>query len=206
MRFRVWSNGSPTGASVGNHRYDRRFESALEPQNKAMNDEHIALLAQEWLSKHKPPKHIVANPGALAAWEQSAKTKAHDFAVRMEPKRFLNPLLRPTNGIKADKDMRRNPMGETAVLSSSWVGDGNLDATGRVINIDLGNHKYTYGTTPEGLKQFYGAKSLGNIISVLSRAPAGTTYCGLTKLWDVKKEPWKAARSAKEYDRLKRGR
>lgn len=191
MRFHIFHNG------VGNKSFNRRYEAAVVPQNKQMNDEHLERLKNEFLRSKSPPLSVMNDKKKLAEWMALNEQRAKEWARKNEPKRFLNPLLRSMNGIKSDVVMRRTRNGNTAIINSSWVGsdrDVTLDATGRVINIKLGGPTrnnatgvYTYGTTPEGLKDFLGAKSLGHVISVLSRAPEGTTYSGLTKLWDVRK-------------------
>lgn len=191
MRFQVFDNGG----SGHNSSFSKRYEDAVIPQDKPMNDSHISQLQTEWLLKHNPPSHIMNNPGAMAAWRQGAERKAREWAVQNEPKRFLNPLLRKINGISADSEMRRNRNGNTATISSSWVGDATIDATGRVLTIQLPPNsknptgKYTYGTTPQTLKAFLGAKSLGQVISRLRNSDAGTTDSGITKLWDSRKNP-----------------
>lgn len=205
MRFDVFHD------RVGNGRYNPRYEQAITIQDKVMNDRHLEELKNEYLRKYSPPLNVVQDKQKLAKWLVLQEERAKDFAKRNEPKRYLNPLLRPMNGISADKVLRRNNRGNTAEFSSSWVGGsktgvsrGNisLDANGRVINIKLGGPTknnptgvYTYGTTPEGLKKFFSGKSLGNTIAVLSRSPEGTTYNGLTKLWDVRKNPEKVYRA-----------
>lgn len=182
MRFHVFYNGG----SGGNKDYSRRYEDAITPQNKAMNDSHISQLMTEWLLKHNPPQNIVNNVGAMKAWRLGAERQAREWAVANEPKRFLNPLLRSMNGIPADLEMRRNRLGNTAKLSSSWIGDGTVDVNGNTVNIMLGDKKYTYGTTPQGIKEFYESPSLGKVVSDLSRANPGTTMHGLTKLWETR--------------------
>lgn len=187
MRFRIWDNG---GNSEGPHnwRYDRQFQDALVPQDKAMNDRHLDLLKNEWLQAHNPPRTALADPIKLAAWKKQAEIKAMDWARKNEPRRFLNPLLRSMNGIPADTDMRRNQNGDTAILSSSWVGDASTDVTGKRLFINLGGKKYTYGVAPGGFKNFLGGASIGRTIAQLRNSPAGTTINGLTKLaWGGKK-------------------
>ena len=112
MKFRVWYNG---GDSSGPHnwRYEPEYYQALVPQDKAMNDEHIAELTTEWLLRHNPPATVLRNPGAMRAWRAAAQAKAREWAIKHEPKRYLNPLLRPMNGIPADRFMRRNKFGNT---------------------------------------------------------------------------------------------
>lgn len=181
MKFRVLKSDG------GNGSYSPSYEQALVPQNKAMNDAHLEELKQEWLLSHgRVPFAVSRNPALMAKWEAEQKAKAEEWARENEPKRFLNPLLRGMNGIKADKELRRDRTGRTATLSSSWVKDGTTDANGLTINIDLGGKKYTYGTTPQGLKEFYSSPSLGRVVSELSRANPGTTLHGLTKLWETK--------------------
>lgn len=168
MKFRVWYNG---GDSDGPHnwRYDQRYEQALVPQDKAMNDAHIAQLTTEWLLKHNPPGNILRNPGAMKAWRLAAEQKAREWAIKHEPKRFLNPLLRPMNGIPADRFMRRNTAGNTAVLSSSWVGDVGVNVTGTTAAFDLAGKKYTFPIAEigglDGLKRCLSAPSIGSYIA-----------------------------------------
>lgn len=168
MKFRVWYNG---GDSTGPHnwRYENRYEQALVPQTKAMNDAHLEQLKTEWLLTHNPPGNILNNPSAMKAWRLAAERKARDWAVKHEPKRFLNPLLRPMNGIPADQVMRRNTNGSTAVLSSSWVGDAGLNATGTAVSFDLGGKKYTFPVAEigglDGLKRCLSAPSIGRYIA-----------------------------------------
>lgn len=196
MRFVVYSNGADPRNSPGNKDYNRRYEAAITPQDKRMNDEHLAELKQEWLLKHgRVPFKVAQNKALMMEWERQQEAKADAWAKANEPKRFLNPLLRPTNGISADKVMRRNRAGRTADISSSWVGDATLDASGRVLTIQLPPNKknptgkYTYGTTPEILKQFLGAKSLGKVISHLAhQRGSNITHSGITKLWDSKSQ------------------
>lgn len=189
MRLRIWDNH---GDSSGPHnwRYEEQFAEALRPQTKAMNDAHIKELKAEWFAKHKAPLKIMKNPGALKAWQLAAESKAKAWAIANEPKRYLNPLLRGMNGIPADTDLRRRGgrNGDTAVLSSSWVGDSRVDATGKRIYIDLGGKKYCYGlSTPDALKNFGSAESIGRTIAQLRNSNPGTTINGLTKLaWSKK--------------------
>lgn len=191
MKIKVISNGGTPGNSPGNKFYSTRYEQALVPQDKAMNDAHIAQLKQEWLLQHgQVPFKYSRNQGLMQKWEQMQQAKADAWARANEPKRFLNPLLRSMNGIAADKELRRNRNGNTAVLSSSWIGDGSVDVNGRTVTITMPptrsnpTGKYTYGTTPMGLREFYSSPSLGKVISDLSRANPGTTMHGLTKLWE----------------------
>lgn len=177
----------------GNGLFNPRYSEALVPQDKAMNDAHIAKLRQEFLLQHgRVPFKVSRDPLAMQRWEQERQLKAEAWARSNEPKRFLNPLLRPMNGIAADKELRRNRNGNTARMSSSWVGDGSVDVNGRTVTITLPpsrsnpTGKYTYGTTPQGLKEFYSSPSLGKVISDLSRCNPGTTAHGLTKLWETK--------------------
>lgn len=169
MKWRVWYNGG--GEKTGNSRYNPRYKDALVPQNKAMNDEHLAQLETEWFMTHEPPPHIIKNPMAMKAWQLGAKRRAREWAVKMEPKRFLNPLLRPMNGIPADTKMRRTPGGATAILSSSWVGDFTaLGDTG--CYIDLGGKKYFFkksevdaATGPGSFARAMSAPSIGSFIA-----------------------------------------
>lgn len=177
----------------GNGLYKSRYSEALVPQDKAMNDAHIAQLRQEFLLQHgRVPFKVSRDPLAMQQWEQERQRKADAWARANEPKRFLNPLLRPMNGIPSDKVLRRNRNGNTAQMSSSWIGDGSVDANANSVTITLPpsrsnpSGKYTYGTTPQGLKEFYSAPSLGKVISDLSRANPGTTMHGLTKLWETR--------------------
>lgn len=175
----------------GNGTYKPRYEQALVPQDKAMNDSHIAELRQEWMLSHgRVPFKVSRDPLLMQQWEENQKKKAQAWAIANEPKRYLNPLLRPMNGIQADKELRRTRSGATAQMSSSWVGDGSTNANAMSLTISLPptknnpSGKYTYGTTPEGLREFYSSPSLGKVISDLSRANPGTTMHGLTKLWE----------------------
>ena len=168
MKFRIWYNG---GDSAGPHnwQYNPKYEQALVPQTKAMNDEHIAQLQTEWLLKHNPPGHILNNPSAMRAWRLGAERKAREWAIKHEPKRFLNPLLRPMNGIPADRYQRRNTYGSTAVLSSSWVGDAGVNASGTAVSFDLGGKSYTFPIAYigglDGLKRCLSAPSIGRYIA-----------------------------------------
>lgn len=177
----------------GNGLYNPRYEQALVPQDKAMNDSHLAELKQEWLLSHgRVPFKYSRNQGLMQQWEQMQQAKAEAWARANEPKRFLNPLLRPMNGIPSDKELRRTRGGATAKMSSSWIGDGSVTANGNSVTIQLPpsrsnpTGKYTYGTTPMGLREFYSSPSLGKVISDLSRANPGTTMHGLTKLWETR--------------------
>lgn len=169
MKWHVWYNGG--GEKTGNSRYNPRYKDALVPQNKAMNDEHLAQLETEWFMTHEPPPQILNNPPAMQAWRVSAQKRARDWARKMEPKRFLNPLLRPMNGIPADTKMRRTPGGATAILSSSWVGDfTSLGDTG--CYIDLGGKKYFFrksevdaATGPGSFARAMSAPSIGSFIA-----------------------------------------
>lgn len=168
MKFRVWYNG---GDSDGPHnwRYEPEYYQALVPQDKAMNDEHIAELTTEWLLRHNPPANILVNPGAMRAWRQAAQAKAREWAIKHEPKRYLNPLLRPMNGIPADRFMRRNKFGNTAILSSSWVGDAGLNASGSAVTFNLGGKNYTFPVNEigglQGLSRCLSAPSIGSYIA-----------------------------------------
>lgn len=168
MKFRVWYNG---GDSSGPHnwRYEPEYYQALVPQNKAMNDEHLEELSTEWLLRHNPPKNILNNPSAMRAWRRAAQERAREWAIKHEPKRFLNPLLRPMNGIPADKYMRRDKFGNTALLSSSWVGDAGVNVTGTAVNFDLGGKKYTFNMAEigglDGLSRCLSAPSIGSYIA-----------------------------------------
>lgn len=168
MKFRVWYNG---GDSTGPHnwRYEDQYEQALVPQDKRMNDEHIAELTTEWLLRHNPPRNILSNPGAMRAWRLAAQQKARDWAIKYEPKRYLNPLLRPMNGIPADRFMRRDKFGNTAVLSSSWVGDAGVNASGSAVTFDLGGKNYTFPVAEigglAGLRRCLSAPSIGRYIA-----------------------------------------
>lgn len=169
MRFHIWNNG---GNSSGPHnwRYDRNYEEALRPQDKRMNDQHIEELVNEWLKRHasNAPAHIVNNNGALKAWQKAQQIKAREWAIKNEPKRYLNPLLRTMNGIPADTTMRRDRNGNTAILSSSWVGDANLNA-GSAVTFDLGGKNYTFKLAEigglEGLRRCLSAPSIGSYIA-----------------------------------------
>lgn len=168
MKFSVWYNG---GDSSGPHnwRYEQQYEQALVPQTKAMNDEHLAELSTEWLLRHNPPANILRNPGAMRAWRQAAQQKAREWAIKYEPKRYLNPLLRPMNGIPADRRMRRDRFGNTANLSSSWVGDAGVNASGSAVTFDLNGKNYTFQMAEigglNGLKQCLSAPSIGRYIA-----------------------------------------
>jgi len=195
MRFYVNTN---EGGAQGNLSYNKRYEAAITPQDKRMNDTHIEQLKNEFMRKYSPPMKVMNDKQLLNQWLQQQELKAEDWARRNEPKRFLNPLLRPMNGIASDKVMRKNRNGNTAEISSSWVGDVTIDATGKVLTVQLPPNKknptgrYTYGTSPEILKQFLGSKSLGQIISHLAHTRgSGVTHSGITKLWDSKLNPEK---------------
>ena len=170
MKWHVWNNGG-NSEGPGNWRYDPRYRDALVPQNKAMNDEHLAQLETEWFMQNDPPPQILNNPPAMQAWRVSAQKRARDWARKMEPKRFLNPLLRATNGIPADTKERRTPGGATAILSSSWVGDfTTLGDTG--CYIDLGGKKYFFrksevdaATGPGSFEKAMSAPSIGSFIA-----------------------------------------
>ena len=170
MKWHVWNNGG-NSEGPGNWRYDPRYRDALVPQNKAMNDEHLAQLETEWFMQNNPPPQILNNPPAMQAWRVSAQKRAREWAVKMEPKRFLNPLLRATNGIPADTKQRRTPGGATAILSSSWVGDfTTLGDTG--CYIDLGGKKYFFrksevdaATGPGSFEKAMSAPSIGSFIA-----------------------------------------
>ena len=170
MKWHVWKNGG-NSEGPGNWRYDPRYRDALVPQNKAMNDEHLAQLETEWFMQNDPPPQILNNPPAMQAWRVSAQKRARDWARKMEPKRFLNPLLRATNGIPADTKERRTPGGATAILSSSWVGDfTTLGDTG--CYIDLGGKKYFFrksevdaATGPGSFARAMSAPSIGSFIA-----------------------------------------
>ena len=170
MKWHVWNNGG-NSEGPGNWRYDPRYRDALVPQNKAMNDEHLAQLETEWFMTHEPPPQIIGNPPAMRAWRVAANRRAREWAVKMEPKRFLNPLLRATNGIPADTKERRTPGGATAILSSSWVGDfTTLGDTG--CYIDLGGKKYFFrksevdaATGPGSFAKAMSAPSIGSFIA-----------------------------------------
>lgn len=169
MKWHVWYNGG--GEKTGNSRYNPRYKDALVPQNKSMNDEHLAQLETEWFMTHEPPPQIIGNHPAMRAWQTAAKRRAREWAVKMEPKRFLNPLLRPMNGIPADTKERRTPGGATAVLSSSWIGDiTTLGDTG--CYIDLGGKKYFFrksevdaATGPGSFARAMSAPSIGSFIA-----------------------------------------
>lgn len=170
MKWHVWNNGG-NSEGPGNWRYNPRYRDALVPQNKAMNDEHLAQLETEWFMTHEPPPQIIGNPPAMRAWRVAANRRAREWAVKMEPKRFLNPLLRATNGIPADTKERRTPGGATAILSSSWVGDfTTLGDTG--CYIDLGGKKYFFrksevdaATGPGSFEKAMSAPSIGSFIA-----------------------------------------
>ena len=170
MKWTVWDNhGNSEGP--GNWRYDPRYKDALVPQTKAMNDTHIAVLETEWYMTHEPPPQVVANPAAMRAWRKMAKKQAREFAVKNEPKRWLNPLLRPMNGIPADTKMRRTPGRQTAILSSSWVGDfKSLGDAG--CWIELGGKPYFFkksevdaATGPGSFARAMSAPSIGRFIA-----------------------------------------
>ena len=120
---------------------------------------------------HEPPPQILNNPPAMQAWRVSAQKRARDWARKMEPKRFLNPLVRSMNGIPADTKQRRTPGGATAILSSSWVGDfTTLGDTG--CYIDLGGKKYFFrksevdaATGPGSFAKAMSAPSIGSFIA-----------------------------------------
>ena len=173
MRFHIWGNG---GNSEGPHnwRYESQFEQALVPQDKKMNDKHLAQLKAEWKEKH-PFKLDPSLKGTVLAATRKIEYEqaAEDWAKKNEPKRFLNPLLRPINGIKADTDLRRNGSGDTAILSSSWVGNAKLPVGNAVnpstVTFDLGGKDYTFkineiGGYP-GLKAALSAPSIGSYIA-----------------------------------------
>lgn len=193
MRFRIWNNG---GDSSGPHnwRYEEKYADALRPQTKLMNDQHLAELKKEWMLKHasRIPKNITAGgKAAQIAWQKLNEQKALEWAKKNEPRRYLNPLLRSMNGIPADTDLRHlgGHGGATAIMSSSWVGDAKVDTTGKRIWIDLGGKKYQYAlNSPDALKNFGSAESIGRTIAQLRNSPPGTTINGLTKLaWGGKK-------------------
>lgn len=198
MRFRVWGNGNPTahnwrrdyldssgnGATPNQAGNGRDWKQAFIPQGKIENDQHLQALQAEWLAKHTMPKRLMsANPAMQKAWQDQANMKAMAWAQKMEPKRYLNPLLRGTNGIRADQSQRRNEQGETAIPSSSWVGDVTMGMNPNRIWVDLGGKKYQYGlTSKRGLSKFMTSDSLGRTIAKLSHMPAGSCLNGLRKL------------------------
>ena len=172
MRFHVWGNG---GDASGPHnwRYNQAFEQALIPQDKKMNDKHLAQLEAEWKAAH-PFKLDPTLKGTVTAATRKIEYEqaAEEWAKKNEPKRFLNPLLRPINGIKPDKDLRR-VNGDTAILSSSWVGNAKLPVGNAVnpstVTFDLGGKDYTFklseiGGYP-GLKAALSAPSIGSYIA-----------------------------------------
>lgn len=198
-KWHIWSNhGDSSGPH--NHRYNDRFEQALVPQNKAMNDRHLAALCKEWLLKH-PIKNVAKmDPRAKVAQQALQKKLAMDWAKRMEPKRYLNPLLRPINGIKADKGLRRNQGGSTAILSSSWVGDVKFPEAYTVnpqqVTFDLGGKDYTFKLSEiggyEGLKRCLSAPSIGSYISRhwIGKLPSSKNNWKTGKSGELKRPNW----------------
>lgn len=167
FKFHVWDNSG--AENLGNHRYDPRYEEALNPQTKRMNDEHIAQLVAEWKARHPAVK-----PAGMtnAVFNAQQNELAKEWARKMEPKRYLNPLLYPMNGIKADKKMRRKN-GNTAILSSSWIGDAEFNDTAMSnptqVVIELGGKPYTFKLSEiggfDGLKKALSAPSIGSYIA-----------------------------------------
>lgn len=172
-KWHVWNNG---GDSEGPHnwRFDSRYIEALRPQNKKMNDEHLRELVQEWKLKH-PYNFSGINPIQDAAGKALWDKNALEWAKKNEPRRYLNPLLRPINGIKADEGLRRlgGHAGDTAVLSSSWVGDAKFPAAYTVnpstVTFDLGGKDYTFKLNEiggyKGLEECLSSPSIGSYIA-----------------------------------------
>ena len=174
-KWHIWDNG---GNSSGPHNW--RFAAdqiqALIPQDKKMNDKHIKELVNEWMQKHSAGPVLTKlgnlNPQATKARQLAEKKLAEDWAKKNEPKRYLNPLLRPINGIKADDGLRR-VNGNTAILSSSWVGDAKFPAAFTMnpqqVTFDLNGKDYTFKLNEiggyEGLKKCLSSDSIGSYIS-----------------------------------------
>lgn len=176
-KIHIWSNGwkgmpsKMVADNPHNHRYDPAYEQALVPQTKAMNDQHIGDLMTQWFLTHKPAPAIAANPARFAEWKLMADQKARDWAVRNEPKKFLNPIFRAQgfNGIPRSPTLRRDKNGNTAVLSSSWVGDALVTANGQRVDFDLGGKTYSFSMAeiggPAGLKACLTAPSIGRYMA-----------------------------------------
>lgn len=174
-KWHIWSNN---GNSEGPHNW--RFTAdkiqALIPQDKKMNDKHLKELTAEFLREHPVVPVLTSrgnlNPSATKAKEVAQRRLALEWAKRNEPKRYLNPLLRPINGIKADSGLRR-VNGDTAILSSSWVGDAKFPQAYAMnpqqVTFDLGGKDYTFKLNEiggyEGLKQCLSAPSIGSYIA-----------------------------------------
>lgn len=174
-KWHIWDNH---GDSTGPHNW--RFQAdkiqALIPQDKNMNDKHLAELCKEWMTAHPVSPVLTSrgnvNPGATKAKEVVAQKMAMEWAKKNEPKRYLNPLLRPINGIKADQGLRR-VNGDSAILSSSWVGDAKFPQAFAMnpqqVTFDLNGKDYTFKLNEiggyEGLKQCLSAPSIGSYIA-----------------------------------------
>lgn len=155
----------------GNGVYNNAYRQALTPQNKAENDRHLEMLYQEYMKNQKPARATMANPALLAAWKAEQDKKAKEFAVKNEPKRFLNPILRAQgfNGIPGDTKLRRDKNGNTAQLSSSWIGPVKIDMNGQRAQISLGGKPYSFAMHEiggiNGLKAALTSPSIGSYIA-----------------------------------------
>lgn len=171
MGFKFTVNYNGGNKDTGNWQYNDAYREALNPQTKRMNDEHLKELVAEWKMNHPATK---PQDMTSAAFNAQQKQLALDWARKMEPKRYLNPMLYPMNGIKADKKMRRrNGNGPTAILSSSWIGDAAFnDTASRMptqVQIELGGKPYTFKLNEiggfEGLQKALSAPSIGSYIA-----------------------------------------
>lgn len=187
----------PGGIANGNRLYNDRYSDALTPQTKRMNDEHIAQLVSEWKSKHQAEKPIGMTTAAFNAQQNRL---AKEWAAKVEPKRFLNPLLYPMNGIKADQKMRRNSHGNTAILGSSWVGDAEFNDTAMrnptQVTFKLNGKPYTFKLSEiggfDGLKQCLSSPSIGSYMcqNWFHKLPSSKVNWKTDKKGNIKPPHW----------------
>ena len=108
-------------------------------------------------------------------------------------------MLRPINGIKADEGLRR-VNGDTAILSSSWVGDATFPPAYTMnpqqVTFDLNGKPYTFKMSEiggyEGLKQCLSAPSIGSYISKnwIGKLPSSKKKWKLDKKGNAKEPGW----------------
>lgn len=113
-------------------------DEGVRAQTKSENDRHVRELEREYEIKHP------VIPGASIATTARRKAKQRElakaWAIRNEPKRYLPFLLRKTNGIAADKELRR-VNGVKAAPSSSWIKSIRTTAAGAPIIVETKSGK-----------------------------------------------------------------
>ena len=147
-------------------------ELAMTSKSSDLNNEILRSFNAYLLSHQYIP--IMNNPGANAIKLNRYYEHAYNYCKNAR-KKEPDMLARGWRGFDADKKPKRG-----AHLSSSWVRGAKQKSENR-ISLNLGGKMYDYAIT--NFDSFMHAPSIGRIVAMLRRMPAGSSYNGLKKLY-----------------------